>query len=137
MFGRNFDGTGARSGLAFIKSGIIMPANSDKGVKMDNGSRNIVKFIATITLAALLIMGVRYYAESQKQPMPSVAEEAVAPEKKSDSPPAPQPTTTPAPIENSEFQNDEEIPAITGEPSVDIAPGGQSEPESLPADGGN
>lgn len=103
---------------------------------MDNGSRNIVKFIATITLAALLIMGVRYYAESQKQPMPSVAEEPADSAKKSEAPPAPEPAAV-APTENSEFQSDEEIPAITGEPSVDITPSEQAGQEDFPTDNGN
>ena len=31
---------------------------------MDNSSRNIVSFIATITIAALVLMGAHFYAQS-------------------------------------------------------------------------
>lgn len=104
---------------------------------MDNGSRNVVKFIATITFAALVIMAARFYAESQKQPMPAVAEEPADSATKSKALPAPEPPVAPAPAENSEFLNDEEIPAITGEPSVDITTSEQAQPEGNPTDNGN
>lgn len=32
---------------------------------MDNSSRNIVSFIATITVAALILMGAHFYSQSQ------------------------------------------------------------------------
>lgn len=89
---------------------------------MDKNSRNVVKFIATITLAALLIMAARFYAESQKQPMPSApAEPVTQPVKVDANPKAEQPL--PVPVQNDPSANaEEQIPAITGEPSVNIEP---------------
>lgn len=89
---------------------------------MDKNSQNVVKFIATITLAALLIMAARFYAESQKEPMPSAPAEPVAQPVKIDATPqAKQPPQTPAQDDQSAIA-EEQIPAITGEPSVNIEP---------------
>ncbi len=44
---------------------------------MDNSSRNIVNFIATITVAALILMAANYFAQTQGTPAP-VAEAAPA-----------------------------------------------------------
>jgi hypothetical protein len=41
---------------------------------MDNSSRNIVSFIATITVAALILMGAHFYSESQSTKAVAVAE---------------------------------------------------------------
>lgn len=46
---------------------------------MDTSSRNIVKFIGTITVAALLIMAARYYSMSEPAEAPPVAEEVATP----------------------------------------------------------
>lgn len=102
---------------------------------MDNSSRNIVTFIATITMAALLLMAARFYADSQKEPMPSTAEEA-----------APQPDTAQtasgseqspnsAPVQNDIADSaSEEIPAITGAPSVNIEPSEPAQQEGSSAE---
>jgi hypothetical protein len=110
---------------------------------MDNSSRNIVKFIVTITVAALLIMGARYYAQSQKPAKPEeVAEKAVAPK------------TVPAEtVETGAFPDpeagqqdpggqiiEEDAELIMGEPSMNLEQGGtppytppvQSEPATAP-----
>ncbi|HEV7233318.1 MAG TPA: hypothetical protein VGN36_03660 [Sphingorhabdus sp.] len=39
---------------------------------MDNSSRNIVQFIATVTMAALVLMAANYYAQSQEAKPDSV-----------------------------------------------------------------
>lgn len=137
MLWSDFDGPVTQSGLALVKAHGTKPRKKEKAYRMDSASRNIVKFIATITVAALLILAARFYAESQKQPMPSVAEEPVGSVKKSEALPAPEPTVTPAPVENSEFQNDEEIPAITGEPSVDIESNNSGQQDSPPDESDN
>ena len=96
---------------------------------MDKSSRNVVKFIATITLATLLIMAARFYAESQKAPMPSAPADPVAQPVNGDlAPQAEQPPQ--APVENDLSANAaEEIPAITGEPSVNIESSEPTQPE--------
>ncbi len=96
---------------------------------MDNSSRNIVKFIATITIAALVIMAARYYAESQKVSAPTVVEDPrtqLAPDK------------IEAPVEESaedpeaDPQNpggeivEEDAQLIMGEPSMNLEQGGSS-----------
>ncbi len=109
---------------------------------MDNSSRNIVKFIAAITGAALLMMGARYYAESQKAPKPpEVAEKAATPE-------APPAGITDEVVANPETdaQNpaedviEEDAEITMGEPSMNLEQGGtpayaqpaQSEPSAEP-----
>ena len=58
---------------------------------MDNSSRTVVKFIATITAAALLFMAARFYADAQKGPqLPAPSETAAAP---LDETPAPESAT--------------------------------------------
>jgi hypothetical protein len=103
---------------------------------LDKNSRNVVKFIATITLAALLIMAARFYAESQMEPMPSAPADPVAQPVKIDATPkakqAPQ-----APVQNDQSQNAEEIPAITGEPSVNIEPSEPVEQEGSSPENGD
>jgi hypothetical protein len=95
---------------------------------MDNSSRNIVKFIATITVAALLIMAARFYAQSQEEPMPAVAEEAAKaetlPVETTDDPLA-EPADDGADPENpSEQIVEEDAELIMGEPSVNLENGG-------------
>lgn len=100
---------------------------------MDNSSRNIVKFIATITVAALLIMGARFYAQSQEEPMPAVAEDAA------ETKPAAEEPTDDALAEADEDgaeksetdpQNpdeelvEEEAELVMGEPSMNLENGG-------------
>ena len=97
---------------------------------MDKNSQNVVKFIATITLATLLIMAARFYAESQKEPMPSVpAEPVTQPVKIDATPQAEQPPQTPVQDDQSAIA-EEEIPAITGEPSVKIESSEPAQPEA-------
>jgi hypothetical protein len=105
---------------------------------MDNSSRNIIKFIATITIAALVIMAARYYAESQK---------VVAPTEVEDSSAKPAPETVEAPVAQSaedpsaDPQNpdgeiiEEDVQLIMGEPSMNIEQGGSSyyAPQPQPA----
>jgi hypothetical protein len=99
---------------------------------MDNSSRNIVKFIATITAAALLIMGARFYSDAQKEPTPSgPAEPAVATQKPDPAPP-PVPTE-PDTIGTADVAR-EEIPAITGEPSVEIPSTGPASEDASSAE---
>ncbi len=97
---------------------------------MDKNSQNVVKFIATITLAALLIMAARFYAEAQKEPMPSApAEPVTQPVKIDATPQAKQPPQTPAQNGQPAIA-EEQIPAITGEPSVNIESSEPAQPEA-------
>ena len=96
---------------------------------MDNSSRNIVKFIATITIAALVIMAARYYAESQKVSAPTVVEDPMT---------QPAPDKIEAPMEEgtedpeTDPQNpggeivEEDAQLIMGEPSMNLEQGGSS-----------
>jgi hypothetical protein len=106
---------------------------------MDNSSRNIIKFIATITVAALVIMAARYYAESQKVAAPGEVEDTTA---------KPAPATAGAPVEESaedpatDPENpdgeiiEEDVQLIMGEPSMNIEQGGSSyyppQPQTAP-----
>ena len=97
---------------------------------MDTNSRNIVKFIATITIAALLIMAARYYAMSGPVEEPPVAAEAATPQS--------------APVDvqatGEDLLDDTEEPGVTeedveikmGEPSVNIAQEAPTYPEPAP-----
>ncbi|MGH8338029.1 MAG: hypothetical protein ACRETL_14675, partial [Gammaproteobacteria bacterium] len=82
---------------------------------MDTNSRNIVKFIATVTVAALLIMAARYYSMSGPVEAPPVAAEIAMPK--------PSPVETPVadeePVEESEV-TEEDVEIKMGEPSVNI-----------------
>lgn len=105
---------------------------------MDNSSRNIIKFIVTITVAALVIMAARYYAESQNVAAPAEFEDTTA---------KPAPATAAAPAEESaqdpgaDPQNpdggiiEEDVQLIMGEPSMNIEQGGSSNyvPQPQPA----
>lgn len=96
---------------------------------MDNSSRNIVKFIATITIVALVIMAARYYAESQKDVAPPEAVETAA---------TPVPEKSEAPVEANDDDPDadlrnptgkiveEDAQIVMGEPSVNLELGGSS-----------
>ena len=103
---------------------------------MDNSSRNIVKFVAVITASALLIMAARFYAESQKEPMPGTANEAVSkpadPESEAGSEPLPE-AGEPDGTKPEVIEEDAELKM--GEPSVNLdqdrTP--QEEPAPLPA----
>lgn len=96
---------------------------------MDNSSRNIVSFIATITVAALILMGAHFYAQSQST---ETAAEAEAPKAK-----VLPGNTAPATAEDLaeaafDFAEEEDAPSvesqiavektetITGEPSIAI-----------------
>ena len=96
---------------------------------MDNSSRNIVSFIATITVAALILMGAHFYSESQSTKTVAVAE--VPKDKRLPV------NATPATAEDLaeaafDFAEEEDAPtvesqiavekteAITGEPSIAI-----------------
>lgn len=112
---------------------------------MDNSSRNIVIFIATITFAALLIMAARFYAEAQKQPAPPTVEEA---KQDKTEPPAEQ-TDDPA-LEGEELEEGEELPEeedfpAMGEPTINLeqengpasdaaAPQPQQQQQPMPGD---
>jgi hypothetical protein len=93
---------------------------------MDNSSRNIVKFIAAITGAALLIMGARFYAESQKVAPPvEVAEKAPTPKV------VPEETADEAILNADNDAQDSDNPVIEedaelimGEPSMNLEQGG-------------
>lgn len=98
---------------------------------MDNSSRNIVKFIATITAAALLIMGARFYAQSQMESKPEVAEEVTTaeatPVEVTDDPlaeteDAVNPEADPQNPEEEIIEEDAEL--IMGEPSMNLEDGG-------------
>lgn len=83
---------------------------------MDTNSRNIVKFIATITVAALLIMAARYYAMSGPVEEPPVAAEVAMPKPS----PVEPPVAEEEPVEESEV-TEEDVEIRMGEPSVNIA----------------
>ena len=107
---------------------------------MDNSSRNIVKFIIAITGAALLIMGARFYAESQKAAPPTeIVEKAAAPAVGKD-----EPVDEALLDSNDDEQNpaneviEEDAELIMGEPSMNLETGGTptysppAQPEPLP-----
>lgn len=102
---------------------------------MDNSSRNIVKFIVTITAAALLIMAARFYAQSQEEPMPVVAEESAETET------APVEVTADDPTGETGLENpdgeviEEDAELIMGEPSMNLETGGATVylPQQAPA----
>ena len=96
---------------------------------MDNSSRNIVKFIAAITFAALLIMAARFYADSQKvEPPAEVAETPVAKEPEpveSDEAAADDAEANPEDSQNPDDQViEEDAQLIMGEPSLNLEQGG-------------
>ena len=110
---------------------------------MDNSSRNIVKFIVTITVAAIIIMAARYYAMSQEVTPPPVAQEK-----------APDAALPPAEVdagitaETGEVTEnpdediiEEDAELQMGEPSVNLETGGPPEayvpaPEAAPMPNG-
>lgn len=90
---------------------------------MDKSSRNIVAFIATITVAALLIMAARSYADSQKTARPAeVAEKSKAPAVDANQDALAEPETDPQNPEELVVEEDAEI--IMGEPSMNLEQGG-------------
>jgi hypothetical protein len=93
---------------------------------MDNSSRNIVKFIIAITGAALLIMGARFYAESQKvAPPPEVVEKPAVPEVVAEEPvddAVLNPDDDAQNPANQVIEEDAEL--IMGEPSMNLEQGG-------------
>ncbi len=103
---------------------------------MDDSSRNIIKFIATITVAALVIMAARYYAESQKVAAPTEVEDTSS---------SPAPETGEAPVEQSVKDSsadpqsphgeiiEEDVQLIMGEPSMNIEQSGSSYSAPQPA----
>jgi hypothetical protein len=99
---------------------------------MDNSSRNIVKFIAAITFAALLMMAARYYADSQKVQAPAeVAEKASAKEEVSESDTNVESEGAEAnpddPKSEDEQIVEEDAELIMGEPSVNLEQGGSTD----------
>jgi hypothetical protein len=136
MFRRYHDGAIAQSDLTLVKASMTIMRNKEKVYKMDSSSRNIVKFIATITFVALVIMAARFYAESQKEPMPAALEEQPVNAEKVVTPPAPEPQVL-QPIDSPLPAGvGDEIPAITGEPSVNIAPSENNMEESSSSETG-
>jgi hypothetical protein len=128
-------GATAQPGLALIKAQRRI-ATQHKGYLMDNSSRNIVKFIVTITAAAMVIMAARFYAESQKEPMPTAPKEQPVKAEEVVPPPAPQPQLLEPVGSPLPAGVGEDSPSITGEPSVDIAPGETDMQESSTAEPG-
>ena len=94
---------------------------------MDNSSRNIVKFIAALTFAALLIMAARNYAESQNTEKPTeVAEKAATPATL----PAKigeEAITDPDPQDQAEEIVEEDAEISMGEPSINLEQGGATD----------
>ena len=98
---------------------------------MDNSSRNIVKFIAAITFVVLLVMAARFYARSQEELMPAVAEEASktekAPVEVTDDPmaeTAEDGSNGTDPQDPDEELVEEDAELIMGEPSMNLENGG-------------
>ena len=95
---------------------------------MDNSSRNIIKFIVAITGAALLIMGARFYADSQKVAPPVEVAEKTATPKVVVEEPAEETILNP----DDDTQNsateviEEDAELIMGEPSMNLEMGGAS-----------
>jgi hypothetical protein len=91
---------------------------------MDNSSRNIIKFIATLTIAALLIMAARYYAMSQDaEPQPAATADKAAPKPEVVGEEVPQDETSAADDEISDADTEiviEELEPINGEPSASV-----------------
>ena len=91
---------------------------------MDNSSRNIVKFIATLTIAALLIMAARYYAMSQQAgPQPVATVEKALPEIEAAEEDVAEDETSAADEEIRDSDTEviiEELEPITGEPSAGV-----------------
>jgi hypothetical protein len=89
---------------------------------MDNSSRNIVIFIATITFAALLLMAARYYADGQKEAAPPTVEEVKT--EKTDA--ATEPTDEEqAALDGEQSEDPENVPEeedypMMGEPTVNL-----------------
>jgi hypothetical protein len=105
---------------------------------MDNSSRNIIKFIATITVAALVIMGARYYAESQTVAAPTEVEDTSAKQalETVEAPVEQSPEETGADPQNPDGETiEEDVQLIMGEPSMNIEQGGSSyyPPQPQPA----
>ncbi|MVZ97799.1 hypothetical protein EUU23_08775 [Sphingorhabdus sp. IMCC26285] len=103
---------------------------------MDHSSRNIVSFIATITVAALILMGAHFYAESKAPPTVASKEAPVAKHLPENATPATAEDLADAafdfaeeedaPIVDSQI-NLEKPETITGEPSIAIQAANQAE----------
>ena len=105
---------------------------------MDNSSRNIVKFVAVITASALLIMAARFYAESQKEPMPGAASEAASEPADPESEAGSEPLPGAGELDGTEPEIIEEDAELKmGDPSVNLdqdrAPLEEPAPLSVPA----
>lgn len=96
---------------------------------MDNSSRNIVSFIATITVAALILMGAHFYSESQSPKAVAVAEVPKAKSLPVNATPATAEELGDAAFDYAEEEDApivesqialEKTEAITGEPSIAI-----------------
>jgi hypothetical protein len=95
---------------------------------MDNSSRNIVIFIATITFSAMLLMAAHFYADWKKAETAPAAPAVVA------APVAEEPSVEETPAteeEGEEFPEDEDYPPM-GEPMVDLEENGSSAPAAAP-----
>jgi hypothetical protein len=98
---------------------------------MDNSSRNIVSFIATVTIAALVLMGAHFYAQSGEEASASEEANATAQTLPQNAVPAKESDLAEAALD--ELEDDDAVireaevtieptEAITGEPSADVQP---------------
>lgn len=103
---------------------------------MDHSSRNIVSFIATITVAALILMGAHFYAESKTPPNVAPKEAPVAKHLPANATPATAEDLADAAFDFAEEEdapsvdsqiNLEKPETITGEPSIAIQSANQAE----------
>jgi hypothetical protein len=97
---------------------------------MDNSSRNIVSFIATITIAALVLMGAHFYAQSGEE-APVAEEKAVTQALPQNAVPASESDLAEAALDEVEDDDVvireaevviEQAEGITGEPSATVQP---------------
>lgn len=97
---------------------------------MDNSSRNIVSFIATITIAALVLMGAHFYAQSGEE-APVAEEQSVTQALPQNAVPASESDLAEAAMD--EVEDDDAVnretevtveptEGITGEPSATVQP---------------
>ena len=103
---------------------------------MDNSSRNIVSFIATLTVAVLLLMGAHFYSESRdaeklaeaSPALPKPAPKAVEPTEQLDLAEAEFDAAADAAEDSAvdEYQTEIDNPdGISGAPTLVIQPGNQ------------
>lgn len=93
---------------------------------MDESSRNVVKFIAALTGAILLLMAAWFIGKPTPPPKPKPTAEEIAAKEKAEkkAAEAAAPAATPTPeqqAEQSDF-DDDDFGAISGEPSSETPP---------------